>query len=129
MKKLFIALLAALLLPLSADASLRLRNSADTLLVHGTDSSNASVTAVNAISGREYHVYGAFLSVSTADTVTLKCGSTAKLVAYFGDTSGILHNFYPLGIECAANEALVLTKGTGSTPLAYTLWYTKENAD
>lgn len=129
-----LAVLAALLLCLVsavpwAWGALHLSGSKETTLLQGSDSSNATVTALAGTSGREYHIYGLLVSVSSADTITLKCGTTAKAVTYLGANSGVLHNFYPLGVECGSNEAIVLTKGTSTTPLQYTVWYTKENAD
>lgn len=91
------------------------------------DSSNASVTLVSAVTGQYVSIYKYVLSTSGADNFYLKCGSTQKTAKiYLGDNSGLDTTYYPLYIRCGSGEALTLTKGTASTPIGISLWFTQQ---
>lgn len=124
MKKLITSLL--LLTLLTMGSAWALVGDKKTLAYYFADSSNTSITAVAANSNLLYRIYGISLATDTADTVAIKCGTTTMASYHFGATSGLVFNFFPLFFECARNEAIVITKGTGSTDLRATIFYTAD---
>lgn len=79
------------------------------------DTSNTDVTIIPAATGRRWEVTSIIVSTGDAGTFTLKSGSTAILGPMYMAANTTL----PLDLEdvlrCnAANEALVLTKGTNT---------------
>ena len=110
-----------------ADAKQRLEGSVDTKLAYAQDSATTSVTLVPAQSGRVIRLYGLMLGVDTADDVSVKCGTTTKLSLSLGNNSGVMQRLYPLTVSCIDDtEALIIEKGTGTTDLKATAWYTQE---
>ncbi|MGE0200349.1 MAG: hypothetical protein AB7P76_05205 [Candidatus Melainabacteria bacterium] len=89
---------------------------------------STACTLVSAVSKHTVSVYQIFASVSTADTLTFKCGSTTKLgPVYLGATAGFVHSFrqpdrLPV-MRCAAGEAFTVDKGVAATPLTVWLEY------
>jgi hypothetical protein len=132
MKRLFSAAFVAVVLlgsfaHAAPQAEDRLSGSKRTSLSYVENAADASVTLVSAVSGQYVNLYRIIISAETADNVYLKCGSTQKSAkAYLGATSGLDTTFYPFYLRCGSGEALSIVKGTASTPIGVTLWFTQE---
>lgn len=108
-------------------ADVELSGSRVTSFANVNDTSNATFDVVAAVTGKIVRLHDLLISVETADTVTVKCGSNTKIgPIYLGATSGLSKMFYPLRIKCAASEALKITKGTASTKVTALAAYTQE---
>lgn len=127
MKKIF-GLLLALFITLStltvqAATFPKMSGRADTTEVYSTDAgTTATMTVVAAATTKYYTLYQALISGSANDTFTIKCGTTAKSAFQVLASTPVLLRFWPHYIQCSANEALVITKTSGTTAHV-TLWY------
>lgn len=91
------------------------------------DSSNSTVTLVSGVTNNYVTLYKFILSTSAADNFYLRCGSNQKTAKiYLSANSGLDSTFYPLYIRCAVGEALSIVKGTASTPIGISLWFTQQ---
>jgi len=129
MKKLLASsLCAALFLSPMAFAEAGLATLQRNTSAWANDSANATVTVVPASSGVIYTILGVLMSVSSADNLTLKCGTRQVMSSiYLGANSGFSSQFVPLYIRCNAGEAVNVTKGTATTPVGVTVWFDGSN--
>lgn len=108
-----------------ADSNTQIAGSTQTYV---TDSSNATVQLVAGATGVKYTLLGYIVSVSSSDNIYFECGTTQQTgLIYLGANSGLQSFMNPFSIKCAAGQALQLVKGTNSTPLSITFWYSTSN--
>jgi len=91
------------------------------------DSSNASITAIAADSARHLEVRKLFISINTTDTITIYWGS--RLVwgpFYLTAGSGLAVDFDDYTFRGFMGEALIIEKGSATTPITVCGLYTGE---
>lgn len=104
-----------------------LSGSRQSALGYVEDNSNATVTLISGLTGRSINLYRIIIMAATADTVTVRCGTTQKMAKlYLGANSGLDAAIFPFYVRCGAGEALTLVKGSASTAIGATFWYTQQ---
>jgi len=127
MKYLLSLLLAIAFLVPSAFALDRLSGSKEATFAYVEDAASATVSLVGATASRYNTLYRMILTSATADNFYLKCGSTQKTAKMYVPANGQLDlQIYPFYLQCGANEALQVVKGTAATAIGVNVWYTKE---
>ena len=121
-------LLSMILVILPANAAPQvvdnLQGSKVTAVSYIEDNSNANVTLVSAATGQSVTLYKYVMSVSTADNIYFKCGTSQKMAkVYLAANGGLDNSLFPFYLRCASGEALTLVKGNASTPLGITFWF------
>lgn len=96
------------------------------LFKHVNDNTNATVTAIAAVTGKTTRVYQQNIIVSKACTVTMKSGSTDLGEWDLQANEGIDFNYHPHYIPCGTGEALTYTKSDATAKLSMQIWYSQE---
>lgn len=127
MKRLLIALLLAVCFlsqSVHADTALQTYTYSYDTTVNGTDSTNASLTAIASPGANlSIKIIRLKLNVQTADTITVKFGSLVADTEYFAANGGVIYDYNSHPYPVPLNTAIVLAKGTSSTPLSWEITY------
>ena len=98
-----------------------------TSTVNTNDTGNATFDVVPAVAGKRIRLHKFLVSLASADTITVKFGSTTILgPIYCGANGGFVYDCFPQRFRSAEGEALTITKGSAGTDVTAQAFYTQD---